>query len=108
MKRLLLFIITSAILVGCDLIGLDFTNSGSEDKGNQNSIKVISNIPNSNWESIIVTSPEDALCINYTDSKNKEMMAVIEKDFEIRLTFDESNRPLSLISEEYRISRKHL
>jgi hypothetical protein len=28
------------------------------------------------------------------------MMAVIEKDFEIRLTFDESNRPLSLISEE--------
>ncbi len=100
MKRLLLFIITSAILVGCDLIGLDFTNSGSEDKENPNSIKVISNIPNSNWESIIVTSPKDALCINYTDAKNKEMMAVIEKDFEIRLTFDESNRPLSLISEE--------
>lgn len=100
MKRLLLFFITSAILVGCDLIGLDFTNSGSEDKENPNSIKVISNIPNSNWESIIVTSPEDALCINYTDAKNKEMMAVIEKDFEIWLTFDESNRPLSLISEE--------
>lgn len=100
MKRLLLFIITSAVLVGCDLIGLDFTNSGSEDKENPNSIKVISNIPNSNWESIMVTSPKDALCINYTDAKNKEMMAVIEEYFEIRMTFDENNRLLSLNFEE--------
>lgn len=100
MKRLLLFVIASVALVGCDLLGLDFTNSGSEDKENPNSIKVISNIPNSNWESIIVTSPKDALCINYTDAKNKEMMAVIEEDFEIRMTFDENNRLLSLNFEE--------
>lgn len=100
MKRLLLFVIASVALVGCDLLGLDFTISGSEDKENPNSIKVISNIPNSNWESIIVTSPKDALCINYTDAKNKEMMAVIEEDFEIRMTFDENNRLLSLNFEE--------
>ena len=34
MKRLLLFVIASVALVGCDLLGLDFTISGSEDKGN--------------------------------------------------------------------------
>lgn len=34
MKRLLLFVIASVALVGCDLLGLDFTISGSEDKEN--------------------------------------------------------------------------
>lgn len=34
MKRLLLFVIASVALVGCDLLGLDFAISGSEDKEN--------------------------------------------------------------------------
>lgn len=34
MKRLLLFVIASVALVGCDLLGLDFTISGSENKEN--------------------------------------------------------------------------
>lgn len=45
-------------------------------------------------------SSDDAFCLNLTDSEcNDEILAVIDNDFEIRITFDKSKRPISLILE---------
>ena len=44
-------------------------------------------------------SSDDALCLNLSDSEYKEMLAIIDNNFEVRMTFDESRRPLSLTLE---------
>ena len=82
-------------IVSCDIIG----NTESENT-DSNAVKLVSNIPDSNWESIIVMSPKDALCLNYSTTANSELMAVIDNNSKIRMTFDENRRPTSLIFEE--------
>lgn len=82
-----------SILIGiasCDLLG------NLEGNKTDDTIKIISNIPNSNWESIIAMSSDDALCLNLSDSEYSEMLAVIDNDFEIRMLFDKNRRPISL------------
>lgn len=77
-------------ITSCDLL-----NNTENNKPNDK-IKVISNIPASNWESIIAMSSDDALCLNLSDSEYSEMLAVIDNDFEIRMLFDKNRRPISL------------
>ena len=82
-----------SILIGiasCDLLG------NLEGNKTDDTIKIISNIPNSNWESIIAMSSDDALCLNLSGSEYSEMLAVIDNDFDIRMTFDKNRRPISL------------
>ena len=85
-----------SILIG--ITSCDLLNNTEESKSND-VIKIISNIPDSNWESIIVMSSNDALCINLDDSEHSEMLAVIDNDFDIRMIFDKSRRPISLTLE---------
>ncbi len=85
-----------SILIG--ITSCDLLNNTEESKSND-VIKIISNIPDSNWESIIVISSNDALCINLDDSEHSEMLAVIDNDFDIRIIFDKSRRPISLTLE---------
>lgn len=81
MKRLLLFIITSAILVGCDLIGLDFTNSGSEDKENpdltmpKDSVYLLTDDIGS-FESVFVT--KDGYCMGIQKDTTFAYVAAID------------------------------
>ncbi len=44
-------------------------------------------------------SSNDALCINLDDSEHSEMLAVIDNDFDIRMIFDKSRKPISLTLE---------
>lgn len=81
MKRLLLFIITSATLVGCDLIGLDFTNSGSEDKENpdltmpKDSVYLLTDDIGS-FESVFVT--KDGYCMGIQKDTTFAYVAAID------------------------------
>ena len=77
-------------IVSCDLL------SNLEGNKTDDTIKIISNIPNSNWDSIIAMSSDDALCLNLSGSEYSEMLAVIDNDFDIRMTFDRNRRPISL------------
>lgn len=89
-KHLFCFLSFIIGITSCDLL-----NNTENNKPNDK-IKVISNIPASNWESIIVMSSDDALCLNLSDSEYSEMLAVIDNDFEIRMLFDKNRRPVSL------------
>lgn len=80
-------------ITSCDLL------NNTESNNSNDIIKIISNIPDSNWESIIVMSSDDALCLNLTDSEYSEMLAVIDNNFDISMTFDKSRRPVSLTLE---------
>lgn len=81
MKRLLLFIISSAVLVGCDLIGLDFTNSGSEDKENpdltmpKDSVYLLTDDIGS-FESVFVT--KDGYCMGIQKDTTFAYVAAID------------------------------
>ena len=90
-------------VVSCDLI--DKTKDENTDS---NAVKLVSNIPDSNWESIIVMSSKDALCLNYSTQDNSELMAVIDNNSEISMTFDENRRPTSLIFEEAEFYAEYL
>ena len=89
-KYLFCFLSFMIGITSCDLL-----NNTESNKPNDK-IKVISNIPASNWESIIAMSSDDALCLNLSDSEYSEMLAVIDNDFEIRMLFDKNRRPVSL------------
>lgn len=89
-KYLFCFLSFMIGITSCDLL-----NNTENNKPNDK-IKVISNIPASNWESIIAMSSDDALCLNLSDSEYSEMLAVIDNDFEIRMLFDKNRRPISL------------
>ena len=94
-KKPLCIISILACTISCDLI-----DNTKDENTDSNAVKLVSNIPDSNWESIIVMSPKDALCLNYSTTANSELMAVIDNNSEVRMTFDENRRPTSLIFEE--------
>lgn len=102
-KNTLCIISILACTISCDLI--DKTKDENTDS---NAVKLVFNIPDSNWESIIVMSPKDALCLNYSTKDNSELMAVIDNNSEISMTFDENRRPTSLIFEEAEFYAEYL
>lgn len=90
MKRLLILLLPLLTFVSCE----DFSSlfNGSDNKMNY---QLIHNIPNSNWESIIILSEDDAFCINVDANQQSELLAIINNDTDIRMKFDELTRPIS-------------
>lgn len=90
MKRLLILLLPLLTFVSCE--DFSFIFNGSDNKMNY---QLIHNIPNSNWESIIILSEDDAFCINVDANQQSELLAIINNDTDIRMKFDELTRPIS-------------
>ncbi len=88
MKRLLALLIVLLIFASCEEYYLFLESIKQEDK-----YKLIYNIPNSNWDSIILMSDDDAFCMNVDDSLQKELLAIINNNTDFRIKFDELTRP---------------
>lgn len=88
MKRLLALLIVLLTFASCEEYYLFLESIKQEDK-----YKLIYNIPNSNWDSIILMSDDDAFCMNVDDSLQKELLAIINNNTDFRIKFDELTRP---------------
>ena len=86
MKRLLALLLSLLSFASCE------DGEIIEDKENY---QLIYNIPNSNWDSIITMSEENAFCINIDANQNRELLAIINNNTEFRLKFDELTRPIT-------------
>lgn len=66
----------------------------------QNSLVLLKNTPDSNWDIILTDLNNTALCFSQMEGNSGELLAVMAGEYEIRMHFDEYGRPVSYLSED--------
>lgn len=65
----------------------------------QRGLVLMNNVPDSNWDLIFTDLNQTSLCFNYPETGNKELLAIMDGEYEIRMHFDYSGRPVSYYSD---------
>ncbi len=69
----------------------------------QNALVMMNNVPDSNWDLILTDLHQNALCFSYAETSSNELLAIMDEEYEIRMHFDDTGKPVSYYSDDMEV-----